>query len=120
MKKPKTSKILSAHAKKRAEERYGLNLNHQDRAAIVNMIQTNEAEFVAKQSNNRTLWRVPYQDQSLNVVYDKARNSMCTVLPKEAHEFQHRDIEVVKHEIERKSERAEITAELAELWKDVE
>src|SRR5271166_400721 len=39
MKKPKTSKILSAHAKKRAEERYGLNLNHQDRAAIVNMIQ---------------------------------------------------------------------------------
>lgn len=117
----KTPQILNAHAKKRAEERYGLTLNHKDRAEIVNMIQKNEAEFVGKQSNNRTLWRVSYQDQSLNVVYDKARNSMCTVLPKEAHEFQKgTDWSAAEHEQKRIQSRAAITAELSEIWKDVE
>lgn len=118
----KTSQILNAHAKKRAEERYGLSLNHDQRREIVGMIQSNQAEFVGKQSNNRTLWRVQYQEQSLNVVYDKARNAMCTVLPKEAHEFQEgtTDWKSAEREQERSHSRREITAELAEIWKDVE
>jgi len=116
----KTPKILNAHAKKRAEERYGLNLNKQARHEIVNMIQTNQAKFVGKQSNTRTLWRVNYQDQSLNVVYDKARSTMCTVLPKEAHEFQTNGAPMSEERQEQILSRAEITAELSEIWKDVE
>lgn len=117
----KTPRILNAHAKKRAAERYNLDLNRDARQEIVRKIQHNEAEFVAKQSNNRSLWRVDYQNESLNVVYDKARSTMCTVLPKEAHEFQERtDWHQAEHEHTRNSKRAEITAELAELWKDVE
>lgn len=115
----KTPKILNAHAKKRAEERYGLNLNKEARHEIVQMIQTNQAEFVGKQSNTRSLWRVQYQDQSLNVVYDKARNTMCTVLPKEAHEFQEGGWSAPKTKTTSIS-RAEITAELSSLWKDTE
>jgi hypothetical protein len=117
----KTPKILNAHAKKRAEERYGLNLNKEARHEIVQMIQTNQAEFVGKQSNNRTLWRVTYQDQPLNVVYDKARSTMCTVLPKEAHEFQEGGWEEPEREHPTSAQsRADITAELSDLWKDTE
>lgn len=118
-KQTKTPKILNAHAKKRAEERYGLDLNKQARHEIVNMIQTNQAEFVAKQSNTRTLWRVNYQDQSLNVVYDKARSTMCTVLPKEAHEFQTSAPPMSEERQQQIVSRAEITSELSEIWKDV-
>ena len=119
----KTPQKLNAHAKQRAEERYNLNLNKQARHEIVQMIQTNQAEFVGKESNTRSLWRVQYQDQSLNVVYDKARNTMCTVLPQEAHEFQPGVFEEPNHVIERRENarsRAQITAELSEIWKDVD
>jgi hypothetical protein len=117
----KTPKKLNAHAKRRAEERYGLNLNKEARHEIVSMIQQNQAEFVGKQSNTRSLWRVNYQEQSLNVVYDKARNTMCTVLPKEAHEFQPGTSDGRSEEHHEKVQaRAEITAELSELWKDIE
>lgn len=98
-----------------------MSLNHDQRREIVNMIHTNQAEFVGKQSNNRTLWRVNYQDQSLNVVYDKARNAMCTVLPKEAYEFQEgTDWRGAERDQARQNTRRGITAELAELWKDAD
>jgi hypothetical protein len=116
----KTPKILNAHAKKRAGERYGIDLNKDARREIVNMIQRGGAEFVSKQSNNRSLWRVQYQDQALNVVYDKQRGTMCTVLPKEAREFQQTDWTEAEREHAKVQTRKEITAELAELWKDVE
>lgn len=117
----KTPQKLNAHAKQRAEERYGISLNHDQRAEIVQMIQTNQAEFVGKESNNRTLWRVQFQDQSLNVVYDKARSSMCTVLPPNAIEFQPGGFE--QPIVETKPTgvtRSAITAELSEIWKDVD
>ncbi len=117
----KTPHVLNVHAKQRAKERYGINLNKQARHEIVQMIQTNQAEFVGKESNSRTLWRVQYQDQSLNVVYDKARSTMCTVLPKEAAEFQPGGWEEPRFEGKATGQtRSQITAELSEIWKDVE
>jgi hypothetical protein len=116
----KTPQKLNAHAKRRAEERYGLNLNKEARHEIVSMIQSNQAEFIGKQSNNRSLWRVQYHDQSLNVVYDKARSTMCTVLPREAHEFQKGGWNEPETKASSSASRAEITAELSEIWKDVE
>lgn len=90
----KTRKILNEHVKHRAEERYGLSLNKHDRREIVNKIQTNDATFVASQSNSRTLWKVSCQDETLNVVYDKKRHVLCTVLPQNAWEFQSPQAEV--------------------------
>jgi hypothetical protein len=117
----KTPKILNAHAKKRAAERYDIDLNREARQEIVHKIQHNEAEFVGKQSNNRSFWRVEHAGQSLNVVYDKLRSTMCTVLPKDAKEFnQPTDWKSAEHHVEHAKSRAEITAELSELWKDVE
>jgi hypothetical protein len=122
----KTPHKLNMHAKKRAEERYGINLNKHARREIVQMIQTNseQAQFVAKESNNRTLWRINYQNENLNVVYDKLRETLATVLPKEAVEFQcstaiPNESDVQKGESCRKVEsRGQITDELRALWKD--
>src|SRR5271167_2789991 len=116
----KTPKILNAHAKRRAAERYDLDLNKDARREIVHMIQTNRAEFVSKQSNNRSLWKVSFQDKSLNVVYDKLRSTLCTVLPPEAREFHREDPHHGEREVQKASAKSQITAELAELWKDEE
>lgn len=113
MPKKKTPKILNAHAKRRAEERYGLELNKDARREIVQMIQSNQAEFVSRTSNNRTLWKVPYQDETLNVVYDKARQAMCTVLPKDAAEFQKTDWSEAEKALQKQSARQAITDELS-------
>jgi AICAR transformylase/IMP cyclohydrolase PurH len=80
---------LNQHAKQRAEERYGINLNKHARREIVKMIQENseQAQFVEKQSNSRSLWKVNYRDTSLNVVYDKSRSTLATVLPHDAPQF---------------------------------
>jgi hypothetical protein len=90
-KKPgKTKAIQEAHAKARAEQRYGISLNSEDRRNIVKMIQQDQegASFVARSSSTRSLWKVDYNDTSMNVVYDKTRHSLCSVLPPTAAEFQ--------------------------------
>ncbi len=84
----KTKQILEAHAKAAAEERYGVSLNKEARRGIVRKIQTGDADFISRTSNNRTLWKVDYDETSMNVVYDKARHALCTVLPQNAWEFQ--------------------------------
>lgn len=111
----KTPKILNAHAKKRAEERYGVNLNKHTRREIVSKIQSNQAKFVAKHSNNRTLWKVPHGEETLNVVYDKKRQTVCTVLPKDAVEFQPGGTEV-QCSVKSEDARTQITNELKTLW----
>lgn len=116
----KTPQKLNAHAKQRAEERYGLILNWDARHDIIDMIQTGKAEFVGRESRNRTLWRVQYQDQALNVVYDRARSTLCTLLPKEAEEFQEGWVPPEREKPPKTGPtRAEVTAELADLWKDI-
>src|SRR5271157_4892951 len=85
---PKTKHDVEMHAKKRAEQRYGVELNHEDRLNVVKLIQSGEADFVAKQSNTRSLFKVDYEGSSLNVVYDKVRHALRTVLPQNAWEFQ--------------------------------
>ncbi len=112
----KTPKILNAHAKKRAEERYGINLNKDARREIVQKIQTNQAEYVTRVSNNRSLWKVPYQEKTLNAVYDKARQTLCTVLPEDAQEFQQEVTEEVSRVPQKESTRQQITDELKALW----
>ena len=113
----KTPKILNAHAKKRAEERYGVNLNKHARREIVQMIKSQQADFVSKQSNNRSLWRVTYQGEPLNVVYDRQRGTMCTVLPKDAKEFQQAEgSQPRRTNWSSAYQRREVTQELTDLW----
>lgn len=110
----KTPKILNSHAKRRAEERYGIDLNKQARREIIKMIQTeaDQAQFISRESNSRSLWQVTYNNQPLNIVYDKARSALATVLPTDAVEFQNVQCSV------KTTRTDEITSELTALWKD--
>jgi hypothetical protein len=111
----KTPAILNRHAKKAAQERYGVDLNKHARREITAKIRSSEAEFVCRSSDNRTLWKVPYEGETLNVVYDRKRQTLCTVLPKDAYEFQqppHWSAE----KAEARATRRAITDELRALW----
>lgn len=90
------------HTKRRARERYGVDLNKDDRRAITQNIKeslevknragrvpcsaTNtttpaNATFLAKHSNRVSEWEVPYEQHNLRVLYDSKRNSLITCLP---------------------------------------
>lgn len=84
----KTAADLKAHLRKRATERYDLNLNKDDIREINTKIQSNQAQFVERQSYSRSLWKVEHEGQTLNVVYNNNLHTACTVLPQDAVQFQ--------------------------------
>lgn len=80
------------HTKRRAKERYGLNLNKDDRRAITQRIKDSlkkpevitpaaSANFLVKHSNRVSEWEVPYAEKNLRVLYDSKRSSIITCLP---------------------------------------
>jgi hypothetical protein len=84
----KTAANLKAHLRKRAEQRYGLSLGKEAVREINSKIQNNQAEFVERQSYSRSLWKVEHGGQVLNVVYNNNLHTACTVLPRNATQFQ--------------------------------
>lgn len=77
----KTSERM--HAKKRAQERYGLNLTKEVRRNIRDKIRKNDGKFLERQSRRVTLWEVEYDCVKYKVVYDKLRGEIVTFLPNE-------------------------------------
>jgi hypothetical protein len=72
-----------AHAKRRAAERFDLNLNRHDLAKLVQDIQLGRGVFVERQSHRVSVWNVAIGERRVNVVYDKLRKTIVTFLPKE-------------------------------------
>lgn len=72
------------HAKKRAAQRFGLDLTTDKQRQIVRLIQLGKGRFVKHESNSRSHWVIEWEGQLLRVVYDKVRKELVTVLPKEA------------------------------------
>lgn len=72
-----------AHAKRRALQRYSLILNRQDLDDIVSKIKSRDAEFVERQSNRVTIWRLSFKETLIRVVYDSLRHTIVTFLPLE-------------------------------------
>lgn len=77
---PKTRTVLHHHAKGRALERYDLDLNRHDLAAIIQLIQAQQGRFVERQSFRVSVWDVTYQGKVLRVVYDRKRTAIVTFL----------------------------------------
>lgn len=71
------------HAKKRAEQRYGVTLNRHGLRDLVEDIRSGRAQFVERQSNRITLWFVQLGDKTARAVYDKQRGTIVTFLPLE-------------------------------------
>jgi phage FluMu gp28-like protein len=74
------------HAKQRAMERYGIDLNRHKRLEIVHMIQHGKATCVRKQSHRVSIFSLQYENQEIVVVYDKQRKTLASFLPLEAKE----------------------------------
>ena len=73
------------HAKRRAMERLGFNLNKYARRDLVKLIQERKLEFLYKQSHRVTVYRANINGQDVDVVYDKKRHTIITFLfPEEA------------------------------------
>ena len=71
------------HAKNRLKERYGIEINRHDYTALCSMIQGNHGIFMEKQSRNRSVWVLRFQQKWLVAVYDKERKQIASFLPPE-------------------------------------
>lgn len=69
------------HANLRCKERFGFTLGRKGMRAIVEMIAQGKAEFVDRQSNRVTRWKVRFGGVEMIAVYDKKRKQLATVLP---------------------------------------
>lgn len=69
------------HARRRALERYELDLNRHDLREVVESIQAGKATFVRRQSLRVSIWEVTVKGQACRVVYDKLRKTIVTFLP---------------------------------------
>lgn len=77
MKKRRSEKL---HAKKRAKQRYKIDLSHEEYEALCRQIRDGESIFVKKQSNTRTIHDVTYKNKVMRAVYDKLRKCIVTFL----------------------------------------
>lgn len=75
MNKRKAQRI---HAMRRGLERIGVLPNI---SALVRQIQTGQAQFVRRQSNRVTHWRMEIAGKPVIAVYDKRRKMIVTFLP---------------------------------------
>lgn len=71
------------HAKKRALERYGLDLSNNDLFEIIKNIKSGYAEHIQKQTNRLKLYKTLVKQTDVYVVYDKSRKTVVTFLTKE-------------------------------------
>jgi hypothetical protein len=76
----KRSSLIS-HSKRRASERYGLNLSRLDLLRIVDLILGKSATFVRRHTNRVSEWEVIYSGKRLRLLYDCRRKMVVTFLP---------------------------------------
>lgn len=76
--KAKTQRI---HARKRALQRYNIDINRNDIEEIIKKINSGEAKFIEKQSLRVSIWFVEIKGKKVKVVYDKLRKTIASFLP---------------------------------------
>ena len=82
-KRKSKKKSQQIHAQNRCRQRFGCGFNEKQ---LVNRIIAGETELVEKQSNRVSIHRVLIQENPANVVYDKTRKTIVTVLyPEESY-----------------------------------
>jgi len=72
-----------AHSKKRAKERYNINLTKADAVRIIELIQKERTKPVRSLSLRKKVHLVHYNNQDIFVVYCKKTKTILTLLPKE-------------------------------------
>lgn len=97
---------LRLHARRRAGERYGINLTKDKQAKLVKLIQNPDCRhkegrvvIVEKQSHTRIICFVWLEDDQrwLLVAYDRKRRGIATVLPPEGDGLLHPSRQIPAH-----------------------
>lgn len=84
MSKPRgTTEEKRAHAKRRAMERHGVHLNRIDLIKIREMIGSNKAKFVERQSADRAVFLIQYKEAEMVCVYSSRHKTIVTIFPPE-------------------------------------
>jgi hypothetical protein len=73
------------HAKKRALERYGLDLTDEFYAELNSLASS--APVLERQSNRLTIRKFFFQNHPIRVVYDSHRKQIVTFLPQKREDF---------------------------------
>jgi len=82
MKKLTKSQSQRIHAKKRATQRYGIELNKEKHKDLVSRIQNNkDVIFLEKQSNRISVFAILQGSIWVPVVYDRERKTIVSFLP---------------------------------------
>lgn len=68
------------HAKKRLQQRFGININRHEYQELVKQIKCGRAKFLKRESNRVTLFLVEWQGRYIRVVYDGIRKNIVTAL----------------------------------------
>lgn len=72
----------NAHFKRRMIERYNIFFNRKEKAKVLSSIKCDheDAVFLYKKSNTRSVWQVEMQGKRIPIVYDRARQNLVTCL----------------------------------------
>ena len=68
------------HAKKRAQERFGVNLTSEEYEALCKTIKNNGAHLIKKLSNTRSIFNLCHKGKDLFAVYNKTTGRIVTFL----------------------------------------
>lgn len=68
------------HAKRRARERLGINLNRFARRELVKRIMTGKCRCLYRQSHRVSVFRDTINNREIDIVYDKTRHTIITFL----------------------------------------
>ncbi len=79
-KRKSKSQNLRWHAKRRAFERYGINLNHKLLNSIKKRIKTKNAVFIKRHSLRVTEWEVEVASKNVRLLYDSIHHEVVTCL----------------------------------------
>lgn len=74
-------KAICRHARKRAEERFGVELLPDVHNCLVNQIQGHGATFLKRESNRVSVWQVTLLGEKCKAVYDNQRKLIVTLIP---------------------------------------
>ena len=69
------------HAKKRARQRFNVEINKKDYNEIIKGIQSGKFPFVKSLSNRLSVFKITLNNTEANVLYDKSRKTLVTFMP---------------------------------------
>lgn len=78
---PSKTKSQRTHFRRRAAERYDIDVTNGDVASAIRKIQSGKARFIRRTSLRATVWELPVAGIPCRVVYDNKRKTLITALP---------------------------------------